>query len=169
MKRFIYLAGPISGTNYAEATDWRQTVTGLFLPGIIGISPMRLKEWCKKIKAIKDVKQYEKVASETDFLISGESRAINTRDMNDVRTCDMIFVYMPKWMNEKFGVSVGTVKEFGVAAECRKPVVLVTDDKKLAGHPLIREDAGWIVPTLEMGADVVNSVYGAYVKEESNG
>lgn len=161
--RYIYLAGPISGCNYGQATDWRDHVGTLFSPGIIPISPMRLKDWCKKIKAIGDVKQYEAAAGEDDFLISGESHAINTRDMNDVSTCDMLFVYMPKELNEKLGVSVGTIKEIGYAAALRKPMVLVTTDKKVANHPLIREDVGWIVPTLELGAQVVNSVWQAYV------
>lgn len=162
-RRFVYLAGPISGMSYGEATDWRQAITSLFLPGIVGVSPMRMKEWASKLKAIKDVKQYAKVADEEDFLISGESHAINTRDMYDVRTCDMTLIYMPKSLTDKAGISVGTVKEIGYAARDRKPMVLVTDDKKVAGHPLIREDIGWIVPTLEMGADVVNSVLGVYV------
>lgn len=165
-RRFVYLAGPISGMSYGEATDWRKEVSGLFLPGIVGVSPMRMKAWASKLKAIKDTKQYEKIADEGDFLISGESHAINTRDMFDVRTCDMTFVYMPKALTEKAGVSVGTVKEIGYAARDRKPMVLVTDDKKLAGHPLIREDIGWIVPTLELGAAVVNSVLGVYVGAE---
>jgi nucleoside 2-deoxyribosyltransferase len=165
MKRFVYLAGPISGCNYGEAVDWRQHVSGLFLPGIKGISPMRLKDWCKKLKAIKDVKQYAKIADEDDFLISGESHAINTRDMFDVRTCDMLYIYLPKELTDKTGLSAGTVKEIGYAARDRKPMVLVTDDKKLAGHPLLREDIGWIVPTLELGAEVVNSVLGVYVEE----
>lgn len=161
-RRFVYLAGPISGLSYKEAVNWRDSVQKLFLPGIVGVSPMRMKEWAKKIKIIKDVTQYEKVAEDAEFLISGESRAINTRDMMDCREVDMIFAYLPKEFNDR-RPSWGTAKEIGYAAAFKKPIVLVTDDKGLAAHPLYREDCGWIVPTLELGAEVVNSVLGVYV------
>ena len=52
MSKHIYLAGPIAGCTYAEATDWRDSVTAAFDPGIKGISPMRMKEWCQRITQI---------------------------------------------------------------------------------------------------------------------
>lgn len=164
MKRFIYLAGPIAGCSYKEATDWREAVQEDFLPGIVGISPMRLKEWCKRTRKIRDVKQYAKIADEQEWLISGESHAIRARDFNDVRTCDMVFAYLPKVLNDR-RPSWGTSIEIGWASAQQKPLVLVTDDKNLSNHPLVRESAGWIVPDLGTGVQVVNSVFGAYVEE----
>lgn len=165
IKRYIYLAGPIAGCSYGEATDWREYVTARFMPGIIGISPMRLKEWCQRVNTIKDVSQYEKVTTEAEYLISGESHAIRARDFNDVRTCDMTFINLPKELNDR-RPSWGTGIEIGWGSAIQKPMVLVTDDDNLAAHPLVRESAGWIVPTLEMGVAVVNSVFGDYVAEE---
>lgn len=166
MTKYIYLAGPIAGCSYKEATSWREAVCEDFEPGIVGISPMRLKEWCRRVHKIKSVAQYEKIADETEFLISGEGHAIRARDFNDVRTCDMILVYLPKELNERHP-SWGTSIEIGWASAISKPVVLVTDDKNLAAHPLVRESVGWIVPSLELGVLVVNSVFGAYVRNES--
>jgi nucleoside 2-deoxyribosyltransferase len=163
----IYLAGPISDCSHGEATEWRKLVEAQFLPGIIGVSPMRLKDWCKRLDRIQDVEQYREATSDEEFLISGESHAICARDYNDVSTADMIFAYLPQVYNDR-RPSWGTAIELGWASALRKPVVLVTDDKRLASHPLVRESVGWIVPTLAMGVDVVNSVFGVYVGATGN-
>jgi len=168
MPRFVYLAGPIAGCSYKQATDWREAVQTDFLPGIVGVSPMRLKEWCRGVRKIRGVKQFEKAAETNEFLMTGESHAIRTRDFFDVRESDMILAYLPKELN-KDRPSWGTAVEIGWASAISKPVVLVTDDKSLMAHPLIRESVGWIVPDLQLGAEVVNSVLGVYVEGESDG
>lgn len=160
-KRFVYLAGPIAGTTYKEATNWRQFVTDRFSPGIVGVSPMRLKEWCKRIPVIQDIEQYKSMTTEEEFLVSGESHAIQTRDHFDVRTVDMIFINLPRELNER-RPSWGTAIEIGWGSAYNKPAVLVTDDDNLANHPLVRESVGWIVPDLELGVQVVNSVLTTY-------
>jgi len=161
MNRYVYLAGPIAGATYEEATDWRQSVADQFSPGIIGVSPMRLKEWCERIPVIRDIEQYKAMTTKEEFLISGESHAIRTRDYHDVSAVDMVFVYLPKEMNER-RPSWGTSIEIGWASVHHKPIVLVTDDDNLANHPLVRESVGWIVPDLELGVQVVNSVLTIY-------
>lgn len=158
----VYLAGPIAGCSYAEATDWRKAVASGFTPGIRGVSPMRVKEWCKRAETITDVHQYREIGSEEEFLISGESHAICTRDRFDVCNCDMIFAYVPRELNAR-RPSWGTGVEIGWASARGKPIVLVTDDANLAAHPLVRESVGWIVPRLDLGVAVVNSVLGAYL------
>lgn len=168
MRRFVYLAGPIAGCSFKEATNWREAVAGDFAPGIVGISPMRCKEWCKRVRKITSIKQYERITDEGEYLVSGESHAICARDRNDIlRLSDMLFVYLPKVLNDRRH-SWGTGHEMGLADGARVPIVLVTDDKQLATHPLIRESVGWIVPTLELGIVVVNSVLEVYVGEENN-
>ena len=162
MNRYVYLAGPIAGCSFKEATDWRAAVSSEFLPGIIGVSPMRLKDWCQRTPKITDVEQYEKITSEAEFLISGESHAIRARDHFDVRNVDMMFTFLPKDLNER-RPSWGTSIEIGWGSAIGKPIVLVTDDENLAAHPLVRESVGWIVPSLELGIAVVNSVLGVYV------
>lgn len=162
MSTHVYLAGPIAGCNYEEAVTWREFVTSRLTPGINGISPMRRKEWCQRVNKITSVDQYKSVTSEEEFLITGESHAIRTRDFHDVRACDMLFAYLPKELNER-RPSWGTSVEIGWASAHQKPIVLVTDDDNLAAHPLIRESVGWIVPTLDLGVAVVNSIFQTYV------
>lgn len=161
-EKFVYLAGPIAGCDYGEATDWREYVSGKFRNGITGISPMRLKEWCQRVAKITDVDQYKDIGTTAEYLISGESHAIAARDFNDVKTADMLLVNLPKVLNDR-RPSWGTAIEIGWAAVHRVPIVLVTDDDNLAKHPLVRESVGWIVPNLDMGIAVINSVLGAYV------
>jgi len=167
MKKFVYLAGPIAGCSFKQATDWREAVSASFLPGIAGVSPMRLKDWTKRVRKIRSVDQYEKVATAEEYLISGESHAICARDRSDVKTADMIFAYLPKELNDQRH-SWGTGHELGWANAWNKPIVLVSTDKSLIVHPLIRESVGWIVPTLELGVDIVNSVLGVYVEGEGD-
>ncbi len=168
MKRFVYLAGPIAGCSYKEATDWREAVVQDFAPGIIGISPMRLKEWCARVREITDVDQYREITDEAEYLITGEGHAIGTRDFFDVGHADMVLAYLPETLNSR-RPSWGTSIEIGWASAQRVPVVLVTDDPSLVKHPLVRTHVGWIVPTLELGVAVVNSVLGAYVEGEGKG
>ncbi len=163
MTRYVYLAGPISGCSYKEATDWREAVTEDFAPGIVGLSPMRVKEWCKKFRTIRGVKQYEKI-DERDFLISGETHAIATRDFFDVAHADMVLAYLPEELNKR-RPSWGTSIEIGWATAQRVPVILVTTDKSLIDHPLVRGHVGWIVPDLEMAVAIVNSVLEVYTQE----
>ena len=95
VKRFIYLAGPIVGCTYKQATNWREAVGDGFLPGIVGISPMRMKEWCQRVRKIRSVDQYKKLADEAEFLITGESHAMCARDRTDVQSCAMVLAYLP--------------------------------------------------------------------------
>src|SRR5260221_181803 len=47
----VYLAGPITGLDYAGATDWRnEAKLQLALEGITGLSPMRGKEYLSAVK-----------------------------------------------------------------------------------------------------------------------
>ena len=152
-KKFIYLAGPIFGVSYKEAVDWRDEIKKMFLPGIVGISPMRLKEFLSKKRKIGH-------SYEDDDL--SNARAIRTRDKMDVKICDMIVAFMPREMNEK-RPSTGTTMELGWADAFDKPIVLITDDPHLIKHPLTGQAAGFIVPDIVRAAEVVNGVFGEYV------
>jgi nucleoside 2-deoxyribosyltransferase len=129
--------------------------------GIVGISPMRLKEWYREHdpKGQSDY-QWLKDKDAAQYTLTADPRAIAQRDLYDVQRADMIFAYLPREMNEQ-RPSWGTAFELG-AAWGRKPVVIVTDDPALSGHPLAQAIAGWIVPDLEQGVNVVNSVLEVY-------
>ncbi len=141
-REYVYLAGPIAGCSYDEAMSWRDEIQEDFLPGIVGVSPMRLKEWCARTPQIADIDQYRTITSQEEFLLTGESHAIKARDYHDVSRCDMIVAYLPKSSTER-RPSWGTAIEMGWASDMCKPIVLVTDDESLAAHPLVRESVGW--------------------------
>ncbi len=161
MMRYVYLAGPIAGCSYKEATNWREAVVEDFAPGIVGVSPMRLRDFVPGLLGNRGIRQHNEIA-EYDFLVSGETHAIATRDFFDVSHADMVLAYLPKELNERYR-SWGTSIEIGWSIAQRVPVVVVSTDKSLTEHPLVRGHVGWIVPDLGMAAAVVNSVLGAYV------
>ena len=54
MQKRVYLAGPIRGCSYDNATDWREyAIKELAKDGIIGVSPMRAKEFLRGIERLE--------------------------------------------------------------------------------------------------------------------
>lgn len=153
MKRFIYLAGPISGVSYNEAMNWREYVSNKFNSGIFAVSPMRLKEFLRGVESI-DHSYPEELMSNT--------KSIYSRDFYDCAHCDILFVYLPRELNER-RPSIGTLVELGWASARDIPVVLVTDDDNYKNHPLVYELASWVVDTLDEGVEIVNGVLDPYL------
>lgn len=163
MMRTVYLAGPIAGCTGAEANDWRTNVSKeLRSWGIMGISPLR----CEPLHG-------ERYASAADFSPLADSkkvdqrfgtaRAIASKNMFDVRNCDMSLIYLPLDLNRR-RPSYGTVCELAWARMIDKPTVLVTNDPDVANHPVIGACAGWILPTLREGTDVITGILGDYAR-----
>jgi nucleoside 2-deoxyribosyltransferase len=181
-KRKIYLAGPITGTDYNDSRfGWRKTFNDLLVaiqkertnyePWLECFSPMREKEFLEKDQCISGAADY---ASLHGF---GTPQGILTRDHNDVRNCDAMVAC---FLGAK-RVSIGTCVEFGFAYSYRKPVIMVmetmvedtwatgTDDeggfrqlvpgvKNPHDHVFLRACAGYVVPTLGHAADIVYSL-----------
>lgn len=155
--KYVYLAGPITGVSYDDTVNWRQRVSDAFLPGIVGVSPMRVKEFLAAEKAIGH--------SYPEHEIMGAAVPICTRDFYDCTHADMVLAYLPMWARSKSGsVSVGTCMELGWASGAGNPLVVVSDDPMVTTHPLVQGKAGWIVPRLEDGVAAVNAVLGIYVE-----
>jgi nucleoside 2-deoxyribosyltransferase len=115
MKKKVYLAGPITGTSYGEATDWRaKAVRDLEKWGIAGFSPMRGKAYLSKEEELLDAYNDQTMSSIT---------AINIRDYNDTRTSDAILVNL---LDAK-RVSIGTVMEIAWAKAHKIPIVLIME------------------------------------------
>jgi nucleoside 2-deoxyribosyltransferase len=116
MNTKVYLAGPISGANYGEATDWRnQAIYHLVNHGLDPYSPMRGKVYLLKEKEIAD--------SYSDYPMSSIT-GINIRDYNDVRTSGAILVNLL----DARKVSIGTVMEIAWARTHNVPVVLIMEE-----------------------------------------
>ena len=154
--KHIYLAGPIAGCSYGEATNWRVEFGSRLPPGVVGVSPMRNKEFLNRRKRI--------AGGSLDEQLMGLVSAVGTRDYYDVSHCDMVVAYLPKLSNDR-RPSIGTLMELGTTRANGIPAILVTDDKRMTEHPLICDWMSWVVPTLDEALEVVGLVLEPYLEE----
>lgn len=137
MKALVFLGGPISGRSYRDASDWREYVTKRLPEPLVGFSAMRGKPH------LKDVERIEATCDQHP-LTTG--RGLTTRDFNDVRRCNLLFVNVL----DATEVSRGTLIEIGWAYALRRPILLVMEP---SGNPhdhfMVREAAGFVVHDLD--------------------
>ncbi len=153
----VYLAGQITGLSYEDAKHgWRDQFVKLMHRrdfDVRCVSPMRGKEGfinCKEMTPCPE--------EEEDFAAAiSTSKAIVTRDYNDVRTADAMVVNF-------LGIdraSIGTCCEFGFAHAHRIPIVLIMEKEgNIHHHGFILEMAGYWVDTLEEAADITALLVG---------
>ncbi len=142
----VYLAGPITGFSFENASDWRNRVSvtlGSF--GIDVFSPLRAESRLKGENVM--LNHYP------DTILSN-SKSITNRDRFDVMQCDVLFVNMLGANN----VSIGTIIELGWADAFRKPIVLVMQEGNVHDHAMVNEISSFVVRTIEEGIDVVKSL-----------
>lgn len=148
----IYLAGAITDQTIAGANDWRDYMIRQLAPyGIRGISPLR----CEPPRG----ERYTIANSDPLF---GTSRAIRSKNFFDVRACTWTLAYMPTEFNSPWP-SVGTIGELALAHGAGKTTILVSTDRRLVEHPVVRGISGWILPTLDDAVEVIGGVLKAYV------
>ena len=119
MTKKVYLAGPITGTSWAESETWRDDIKQLALldprySDIEFFSPLRGKEYIKDNPEIKD--------SYPEYQFS-TSKCIMLRDFHDVQTADAVVVYLKGARK----VSIGTVMEIAWAYQRRIPVIAIIE------------------------------------------
>ena len=147
----VYLAGPISGEGYTEATNWRNDITEKLRP-IECFSPLRFKSYLDKGTTIRD--QYDKVLDGPDFVLSTQ-KGIMTRDYFDCNRADLIFVNL---LGAK-KVSIGTAMEIAWAYSLHKPVVVAMEDEgNIHEHAMLKEAIGFRVTTLEQAVKVTRAI-----------
>ena len=138
----VYLAGPITGISWGEATDWRDGVaTELAKHDLQGFSPLRGKDYLNKETSI-DPWYNDKPMSCPKGLV--------TRDRFDVQTSDIIianFLGAGK-------VSIGTCMEIAWADAYDVPVISVMEKDNVHVHAFIQELSGYIVPDLDEAVDI---------------
>ena len=169
-RRTVYLAGPITDCTDKEANDWRATASSRLADfGITGISPLR----CEPIHG-------ERYGADNPDPRFGVPRAIASKNVFDVRSCDMMLAYFPPeekvgelwWDADKHGFpdyaykwpSVGTIWEIGLAQMASKPTIVVCENKILARHPVIQASSSWLLDTLDEGLDVAIGVLQDYAE-----
>jgi nucleoside 2-deoxyribosyltransferase len=144
----VYLAGPITGLSWGNATDWRDHArTSLAKNGINGLSPLRAKDYLAKEDAI---------AVQYDNYVMSTGKGITTRDRWDCLRCDALLVNL---IGAK-KVSIGTMMELGWASAAHKPIILCMEDEgNPHDHAMVREVCGFVVNTLDHGIEVVKAMF----------
>jgi nucleoside 2-deoxyribosyltransferase len=137
----VYLAGPITGLSYGEATDWRELFC---IEGIEPLSPMRAKSY---------LSQYETIPDSVNTPLSSP-RGIVARDHWDVRRCDLVFANLLGATR----ISIGTMIELGWASAYGKPIVLVMESNNIHQHAMVNELTGFPCSTLEEGICILKSL-----------
>lgn len=133
----VYLAGPITGISYGNATDWRHWFADALPTSIEAFNPLRGKDYLRHEVEIKA--EYKNVALSC-------ARGITTRDYYDVRRADLVVVNLLGASK----VSIGTVMEIAWAKAFQIPVILIIEEKdNVHDHPMIQESVGFRVNTLE--------------------
>lgn len=147
----VYLAGPITGLDYKGAVDWREDAQKkLHAVGIVGVSPMRAKDYFKNIKEFsatcKGYEQYSCLSS---------ARGIMTRDRWDATRCDVILVNFLGAQK----ASIGTIMEIAWADANRIPIVMVIEDQgNIHEHGMITEAIGFRVNNLDDAIEVIKGI-----------
>ena len=145
----VYLAGPITGLDYAGATDWRETSTKALHP-IEALSPMRYKAYLAAYGKL--------LASYGDTGVKhplSTDKGITTRDRWDVQRCDIVLM---NFLGAKT-VSIGTCIEIGWADAHRKPIVmLIEEEGNIHEHGMVNSIAAYRATTLESGIDIVKAL-----------
>lgn len=152
MKPKVYLAGPIAGLQFDEATDWRhQAHHALDSRGIETLNPMRAKDaLSSKGRIGTDFHAYEKEG------LFFTSRAIMARDFHDVCSCDALLVNLIGCGDKAKDPTYGTVIELGWAYAFQKPAIVIMEPgNPLDNHPMIHETISFRVETLDEAIDAV--------------
>lgn len=145
--RTVYLAGPITGLTFDNATDWRMQAQGFLASrGIQGVSPMRAKEYLRDVGALAALGYQDKPLS--------SPKGIVTRDRWDCTNADVVLVNLLGAER----VSIGTMMELAWADSARIPIVLIMDEGNVHDHGMVREVAGFIVGTLAEGLDLTAAI-----------
>lgn len=109
---------------------------------------MRAKEYLSHEAEIGD--------AYADTVLSNQ-KAITTRDRFDCQGSDLILVNLLGAAR----VSIGSMIELGWADAARVPIILAIEEEgNMHDHAMVREVAGWRVPSLDLALDVAIAVLG---------
>lgn len=106
----IYLAGPIEQCSIDEIKVWR--------------------EYAKK-----RLLNHQVIEPEENLISSKEIFKTNKRDVEE---SDIVFAFLPRNINSR-RTSYGTIFEISYAHSLNKKVIIVSDDKYVHDHPVMKE------------------------------
>lgn len=146
----VYLAGPITGQSYENATDWREDFTIKVSEAthrcVQCFSPMRGKHYLQSSQDIA-VMGNEKLG-----IMSG-GPAVLARDFYDVKTSELIVVNLLGASK----VSIGSMFEVAWAHALQIPVVLIIEDDfvNVHTHSMLFAMCGFKVNNIEDAISIV--------------
>lgn len=150
----VYLAGPIVGTEYGAARNWRRDFAHMVRddthPHIHFYSPMRGRRILSDDAVVTPGMEYE-----IDDPLEN-AKSMLARDTNDVRHSDMVVVNL---LGAK-RAALGTTAEMGFAYALNIPILLVMekDPAVLHHHGFITGMASYWVDSIEEAAYVVQTL-----------
>jgi len=147
MKNLVYLAGPITGLSFGDATNWRDYVRYKLPKHIKTLSPLRGKQYLEQRSSFDG-----KIMDSYEEYPLASSRGINTRDHWDCTRATVVFVNL---LGAKT-VSIGTVMEIAWAYTNGVPCILVMEESgNIHEHSMIRESVGFRVDSVDKGIEVL--------------
>lgn len=158
MHKKVYLAGPIGGSTYAAAQDWRNLLSGLLSTksdgAIRGYSPLRGKGALKSVGTLS-------TAAYPFYSPLATNKAILTRDFNDCRTADLVIAnLLPHDLGDGAPPSLGTVMEIGFAYALQVPILAICCDagNPVANHAMVKSAVGFWAENMDEAADMACSI-----------
>lgn len=158
MDYLIYLAGPITGLTWEQATQWRKYLTEKFKDAshdrrnYVCLSPLRGKEYLEKEDDIKDQYTQHKMSTQ---------KVITRRDLHDVQRSDLIIV---NFLNTS-RISIGTILEIGAAAILNIPIILIMEEP--TSSLLVNEDASKRLVLSNPDDDILKNIHDHSMVRES--
>lgn len=150
----VYLSGPITGLDYANARyGWRKEFLEGLDPGIQVLSPMRHEGHLAEMKTAMSVEALRAFEKEKNHIFS-HPKMIVSKDMLDVEQSDLVIVNMLGATK----VSQGTIWEMGYAKGKGKQIILITDRMDPHTSPFVFESANVIVDNLRDAIMITNSL-----------
>lgn len=148
----VYLSGPITGLTFGGATDWRKAaITELAAAGIVGVSPMRAKDYLAALDG--PISGHGREYAHMGVLSTPQ--AVVARDRFDTQRVDVMLMNL---LGAKC-VSIGTMVELGWADAARIPVIgIIEADGNVHDHMFVSQLIGFRVGSLEDGLNIAKAI-----------
>ena len=142
----IYMAGPVKGLAYAEATGWRRgLISRLGAYNVECLDPLRGKDELIGETNIDRI--------EYDTALSCPT-GIYVRDRFDALRCDLLLVNLLG--AEK--PSIGSAMEIAWADALHKPIILVMEPGNVHEHAMVLGACGFLSRSLDEAADIAIAI-----------
>lgn len=158
VNKTVYLAGPISGLTYEEASGWRNEITAeLAKFDIKCLAPLR---------AAVHLRTRQGLLTDCEILPDCEGavksmstpRGVVARDKFDATRCDVLLVNL---LGAK-KISIGTCIEIGWANALNIPIIVVMEPGNIHNHAFIRESASFITESLSDSVYIIKAILKDY-------